>query len=214
MQQFSPIRNERHANYSEEEASDEDYHKPYNNNKSFPDNKHASSNNEGIEGRMKTLECDYRNISSNINKPILQQFVRNNKELTTLSLAGWETDSWRKFSDLLNRRKIAQYAFEGTACLTASQRSMLLISVHITVFEERFPQFSAYYSSEEDLVAGLDENEDFFNAAVEFTCKNLGIGDERTPKDNVAGLQKKELAKNKMKKIYSNQHKGGGRVYC
>jgi hypothetical protein len=167
MQQFSPIRNERHANYSEEEVSDEDYHKPNNNKKSFPD-KHSSSNNEVMEGRMKTLE-------RNINKPILQQFVRSSKELTTLSLAGWDTNSWRNFSDLLNRRKIAQYAFEGTACLTASQRSMLLISVHIIVFKTRFPQFSAYYSSEEDLVAGLDEDVDFFNAAVEFTCKNLGI---------------------------------------
>jgi hypothetical protein len=60
MQRFSPIRRDRHANYSEEEASDEDYHKPFNNKKSFPDNKHSSSSNEGMKGRMKTLERDFK----------------------------------------------------------------------------------------------------------------------------------------------------------
>jgi hypothetical protein len=35
---------------------------------------------------------------------------------------------------------------------------------------------------------------------VKYTCQKLAIGDERTPEDNLAGLQK-ELAKHNMKKF-------------
>jgi hypothetical protein len=135
-QRFSPINRDRHSDYSGNEDSDESDHRIYNNKKSFP-NKKPSSSNGGMEGRMQTLERDFRiNQTNSTNKPIVQQFVRNNQELTSLSLKGWDTQSWLRFSDLAKRRKSMQYAFEGTACLTTSQRNMLIISINMETFRK------------------------------------------------------------------------------
>jgi hypothetical protein len=73
-------------------------------------------------------------------------------------------------------------------------------------FKLKYPQYREYYSSSENLFRTLDIDEEFFLIAIQYTCKTIGDGDERTPDDNVSGFQK-ELSNLKMKRFSTTNTK-------